>query len=60
MSMTDQYKRVTPASEKTLRDEFAMTVLPMVYEDGGISDDVRQIAARAYDIADAMMAERGR
>lgn len=43
---------------KRLRDEFAMAVLPMVYKDASISDDVRDIAAHAYHVADAMIRER--
>lgn len=45
---------------KRLRDEFAMAVLPSVYEDAAVSDDVRDIARRAYAMADAMMVERDR
>lgn len=43
---------------KRLRDEFAMAALPSVYEDAAVSDDVRDIARRAYSMADAMIAER--
>ena len=45
---------------KRLRDDFAMAVLPMVYEDADDGDSVRDIARRAYSMADAMIAERDR
>ena len=43
---------------KRLRDEFAMAVLPSVYEDADDDDSVCDIARRAYSVADAMIAER--
>ena len=45
---------------KRLRDEFAMAILPKVYENAAVSDDVRDIARCAYSVADAMIAERDR
>ena len=43
---------------KRLRDEFAMAVLPKVYEDAEDGDSVLDIARCAYSMADAMIAER--
>lgn len=47
---------------KDLRDEFAMAVLPAVYAEytSHITDGAKSIAGRAYEIADAMMAARGK
>ena len=45
---------------KRLRDEFAMAVLPAVFSDAPDSASSKDIAARAYSMADAMIAERDR
>lgn len=45
---------------KRLRDEFAMAALPAVYEDAPVSASAQEIARRAYQMADAMIAERDR
>ena len=45
---------------KRLRDEFAMVILPKVYEDAPDYASARDIARRAYSVADAMIAERDR
>jgi hypothetical protein len=45
--------------KKTLRDEFAMAALPVVFERYGAQQfDFQLQAARAYAVADAMMQER--
>lgn len=43
---------------KRLRDEFAMAALPSVYSFAKPNDALEYIAARAYSMADAMIAER--
>lgn len=45
---------------KRLRDEMAMAALPSVYSSALPADPVRDIARRAYSMADAMMVERDR
>ena len=45
---------------KRLRDEFAMAVLPAVFSDAPDSASSKDIASRAYAVADAMIAERDR
>lgn len=45
---------------KRLRDEFAMAALPSAYMSAAPADSVGDIARRAYQMADAMMAERDR
>lgn len=52
--------------EKTLRDEMAMAALAALVSDRNLGDDIlgddtiQWIAAKAYQIADAMMEERER
>lgn len=51
----------SPTSEEpTLRDRFAMAALGQVYIDSFEPDRAARIAATAYEIADAMMAERNK
>lgn len=44
--------------QKTLRDEFAMAALSGLLADTEIRQPWRDFAKDAYDMADAMMAER--
>lgn len=44
--------------QKTLRDEFAMAAMQGMLADPDVDHPPKKFAALAYDMADAMMAER--
>jgi hypothetical protein len=48
------------SKDRALRDQFAAAALPTVVKQFGSTVLVEQIVERAYDIADAMMAERAK
>ena len=48
------------ASAVTLRDRFAMAALTGLCADPNSGHDVEQMATWCYDIADAMLASRGK
>lgn len=64
--MSDRWVKVQPEPVKTLRDEFAMAAMPVVYsqvvaeqnKSGYVPGWRDGIAREAYDVADAMLAAR--
>lgn len=62
--MIDYDKSMYPEEEfgetPTLRDQFAMAALPTLLSEFLVCDSVAEIAARSYELADAMMEARNK
>ena len=58
--MTDSVGYSILQREVTLRDQFAMAALTGLLSDPGTKYNADRLAKNAYDIADAMLAERER